>query len=206
MVTGDHPLTALAIARDLDIGDGPGHVLTGQELAGEAKPRLRSALDTVTVFARVTPAQKLELVEVAQQAGHFVAVTGDGVNDAPALRRANVGIAMGRGGTDVAREASDLVLSDDNFATIVNGIEEGRVAYHNIRNVIYLLIAAGIAEVTTLGLAVVVGLPLPMLRRSCCGSTSSPTASSTSRSPSSAATATCSARRRAGQTSRCSTG
>ena len=163
MVTGDHPLTALAIARDLDIGDGPGHVLTGQELEGEAKPRLRSALDTVTVFARVTPAQKLELVEVAQEAGHFVAVTGDGVNDAPALRRANVGIAMGRGGTDVAREASDLVLSDDNFATIVNGIEEGRVAYHNIRNVIYLLIAAGIAEVTTLGLAVVVGLPLPML-------------------------------------------
>jgi magnesium-transporting ATPase (P-type) len=163
MVTGDHPLTALAIARDLDIGDGPGHVLTGQELEGDTKSRLRAALDSVTVFARVTPAQKLELVEVAQEAGHFVAVTGDGVNDAPALRRANVGIAMGRGGTDVAREASDLVLSDDNFATIVGGIEEGRVAYQNIRNVIYLLIAAGIAEVTTLGLAVVVGLPLPML-------------------------------------------
>jgi len=163
MVTGDHPLTALAIARDLDIGDGPGHVLTGQELEGEAKSRLRAALDSVTVFARVTPAQKLELVEVAQEAGHFVAVTGDGVNDAPALRRANVGIAMGRGGTDIAREASDLVLSDDNFATIVNGIEEGRVAYQNIRNVIYLLIAAGIAEVATLGLAVVVGLPLPLL-------------------------------------------
>jgi magnesium-transporting ATPase (P-type) len=163
MVTGDHPLTALAIARDLDIADGPGHVLTGQDLEGEAAPRLRAALDSVTVFARVTPVQKLELVEVAQAAGHFVAVTGDGVNDAPALRRANVGIAMGRGGTDVAREASDLVLGDDNFATIVNGIEEGRVAYQNIRNVIYLLIAAGIAEVTTLGLAVVVGLPLPML-------------------------------------------
>ena len=163
MVTGDHPLTALAIARDLDIGDGPGHVLTGQELEGDSRSRLRAALDTVTVFARVTPAQKLELVEVAQEAGHFVAVTGDGVNDAPALRRANVGIAMGRGGTDVAREASDLVLSDDNFATIVGGIEQGRVAYQNIRNVIYLLIAAGIAEVTTLGLAVVVGLPLPML-------------------------------------------
>jgi magnesium-transporting ATPase (P-type) len=163
MVTGDHPLTALAIARDLDIGDGPGHVLTGQELESEARSRLRAALDGVTVFARVTPAQKLELVEVAQEAGHFVAVTGDGVNDAPALRRANVGIAMGRSGTDVAREASDLVLSDDNFATIVGGIEEGRIAYQNIRNVIYLLIAAGIAEVATLGLAVVVGLPLPLL-------------------------------------------
>jgi magnesium-transporting ATPase (P-type) len=115
------------------------------------------------VFARVTPAQKLAIVESARRVGHFVAVTGDGVNDAPALRRANIGVAMGSSGTDVAREASDLVLSDDNFATIVAGVEEGRIAYQNIRNVVYLLTAAGIAEVLTVGLAVVAGLPLPLL-------------------------------------------
>jgi Ca2+-transporting ATPase len=111
----------------------------------------------------VSPAQKLAIVRAAQQAGHFVAVTGDGVNDAPALRHANIGIAMGRGGTDVARDAADVVLSDDNFATIVAGVEEGRVAYKNIRNVVYLVIAAGVAEVVTVGLAVIVGLPLPLL-------------------------------------------
>ena len=107
----------------------------------------RAAVERATVFARVAPEQKLAIVEAAQEAGHFVAVTGDGVNDAPALRRANIGVAMGKGGTDVAREAAGLVLSDDNFATIVNGIEEGRIAYRNIRNVVYLLIAAGVAEV-----------------------------------------------------------
>ena len=111
----------------------------------------------------MTPEQKLSIVEAAQAAGHYVAVTGDGVNDAPALRRGNIGVAMGRGGTDVAREASDLVLSDDNFATIVHGIEEGRIAYRNNRNVVYLLIAAGVAEVLTVGLAVMAGLPLPLL-------------------------------------------
>ena len=131
------------------------------QLASPAQ--LREAIDRIRVFARVTPEQKLAIVGAAQAAGHFVAVTGDGVNDAPALRRANIGVAMGRGGTDVAREAADLVLSDDNFATIVAGVEEGRIAYHNIRNVVYLLTAAGIAEVLTVGLAVLAGLPLPLL-------------------------------------------
>ena len=163
MVTGDHPLTALAIARDLGIASQADEVVSGRDLAQGGTVQLRSAIDRARVFARVTPDQKLSIVEAAQAAGHFVAVTGDGVNDAPALRRGNIGVAMGRGGTDVAREASDLVLSDDNFATIVNGIEEGRIAYRNIRNVVYLLIAAGIAEVLTVGLAVVAGLPLPLL-------------------------------------------
>jgi Ca2+-transporting ATPase len=163
MVTGDHPLTALAIARELGIAADAGQVVTGTELADATPQQLAGVLGTATVMARVSPLQKLKLVEAAQLAGHFVAVTGDGVNDAPALRRANIGIAMGKNGTDVAREASDLVLSDDNFATIVNGIEEGRIAYRNIRNVIYLLIAAGVAEVATVGIAVMAGLPLPLL-------------------------------------------
>ena len=163
MVTGDHPVTALAIARELGIATRPDEAVTGAELAAGGTEALAAAVRRATVFARVTPEQKLSIVEAAQAAGHYVAVTGAGVNDAPALRRGNIGVAMGRGGTDVAREASDLVLSDDNFATIVHGIEEGRIAYRNIRNVVYLLVAAGIAEVLTVGLAVLAGLPLPLL-------------------------------------------
>jgi magnesium-transporting ATPase (P-type) len=163
MVTGDHPVTALAIARDLGIASSPEEVVVGSDLSPDRPEQFRAAVQRARVFARVTPEQKLLIVEAAQEAGHYVAVTGDGVNDAPALRRANIGVAMGKGGTDVAREAAGLVLSDDNFATIVNGIEEGRVAYRNIRNVVYLLIAAGVAEVLTVGLAVLVGLPLPLL-------------------------------------------
>ena len=163
MVTGDHPVTALAIARDLGIASRPDEVVAGSDLPVDRPEAFRAAIERARVFARVTPDQKLAIVVAAQQAGHFVAVTGDGVNDAPALRRANIGVAMGKGGTDVAREAADLVLSDDNFATIVNGIEQGRIAYQNIRNVVYLLIAAGVAEVLTVGLAVLVGLPLPLL-------------------------------------------
>jgi magnesium-transporting ATPase (P-type) len=163
MVTGDHPLTALAIARELGIAATREDVVTGTDLRANPGAGLAGIVARARVFARVTPEQKLDIVEAAQAAGHFVAVTGDGVNDAPALRRANIGVAMGRGGTDVAREASDLVLSDDNFATIVAGVEEGRIAYQNIRNVVYLLTAAGVAEVLTVGIAIVVGLPLPLL-------------------------------------------
>lgn len=163
MVTGDHPVTALAIARELGIASRVDEVIRGSDLEPSTLATFDRAVAHGLVFARVTPAQKLALVEAAQRAGHFVAVTGDGVNDAPALRRANIGVAMGRGGTDVAREASDLVLSDDNFATIVAGVEEGRIAFQNIRNVIYLLTAAGAAEVLTVGLAVSVGLPIPLL-------------------------------------------
>ena len=163
MITGDHPLTALAIARELGIANDESEVVQGAQLAAATPEQLQAALDSARVFARATPEQKLALVSAAQASGHFVAVTGDGVNDAPALRRANIGIAMGRGGTDVARQAADLVLSDDNFSTIVAGVEEGRIAYQNIRNVVYLLTAAGTAEVLTVGIAVLAGLPLPLL-------------------------------------------
>jgi P-type Ca2+ transporter type 2C len=163
MVTGDHPVTALAIARELGVASTADEVVTGTSMETAAPAALGDMIGRARVFARVTPQQKLAIVEAAQRAGHYVAVTGDGVNDAPALRKANIGVAMGRGGTDVAREASDLVLSDDNFATIVHGIEQGRIAYRNVRNVVYLLIAAGVAEVLTVALAVLAGLPLPLL-------------------------------------------
>jgi magnesium-transporting ATPase (P-type) len=163
MVTGDHPVTAQAIARDLGLVATSSHVVTGADLAGFDADELRDRVSDVRVFARVAPRQKLDIVNAAQQAGHFVAVTGDGVNDAPALRAANIGVAMGRSGTDVAREASDLVISDDHFATIVAGVEEGRVAYDNIRKVVYLLVSTGAAEVVLVALAVATGSPLPLL-------------------------------------------
>lgn len=159
MITGDHPVTALAIARDLGFADRPDQVITGRELEGKSPEELNELVKKVRVFARTSPRQKLELVEAAQRVGHYVAVTGDGVNDAPALRQANIGVAMGKSGTDVAREAAELVITDDNFATIVAGVEEGRVAYDNVRKVIYLLISTGAAEVILLTLAVVTGFP-----------------------------------------------
>ena len=165
MVTGDHPVTALAIARDLGLAAGSEQVVSGRELDSMTTEGREDVLGRVRVYARVTPRQKLELVEAARDAGHFVAVTGDGVNDAPALRAANIGVAMGKSGTDVAREAAELVISDDNFATIVAGIEEGRVAFDNVRKVIYLLVSTGAAEVILIGLALLAGsaLPLPLL-------------------------------------------
>lgn len=156
-------MTALAIARDLGLAGRPDEVVSGADLAEMDETATVSALSRARVFARVAPAQKLRLVRAAQKAGHFVAVTGDGVNDAPAPRAADIGIAMGRSGTDVAREASELVISDDNFASIVGGIEEGRVAYDNIRKVVYLLISTGAAEVLLVLATLLLGLPLPLL-------------------------------------------
>ena len=163
MVTGDHRVTALAIARDLGLADDERHVVTAGELEQQPPERFVETVRAARVFARVTPRQKLQIVEAAQRAGHFVAVTGDGANDAPALRVANIGVAMGKAGTDVAREAAELVISDDNFRSIVAGIEEGRVAYDNIRKVIYLLVSMGAAELLMVLLAVVTGWPLPLL-------------------------------------------
>jgi len=163
IVTGDHSVTALAIARDLGLATGIDQVVNGAELTGKSAEDMRNVVAQTKVFARVAPNQKLQIVKAAREIGHFVTVTGDGVNDAPALRAANIGVAMGKGGTDVAREASELVISDDNFATIVAGIEEGRVAYDNVRKVIYLLISTGAAELVLVTLSVIAGLPLPLL-------------------------------------------
>jgi len=164
MVTGDHRLTALAIARDLGLAHSVDQVVTGDALADLPEETYAEVIHRVRVFARVAPRQKLQIVNAARKAGHFVAVTGDGVNDAPALRAANIGVAMGKSGTDVAREAAELVITDDNFATIVSGIEEGRVAYDNIRKVIYLLISTGAAELVLMGLAMLSGVPYLPLR------------------------------------------
>jgi P-type Ca2+ transporter type 2C len=165
MITGDHPVTALAISRELGLASDPDQVVSGADLAGKSPEEIRAAIRRGRVFARVAPRQKLELVEAARAEGHYVAVTGDGVNDAPALRAANIGVAMGKSGTDVAREAAELVISDDNFATIVSGVEEGRVAYDNVRKVIYLLVSTGAAEVLLIAATFAAGtlLPLPFL-------------------------------------------
>ena len=163
MVTGDHPVTALAISRDLGLAENPDEVVSGPEIAAMDSATLQGLMGHVRVFARVAPHQKLEIVEAAKAVGHYVAVTGDGVNDAPALKAANIGVAMGKSGTDVAREAAELVISDDHFATITAGIEEGRIAYNNIRKVIYLLISTGAAEVVLVTLAIATGSPLPLL-------------------------------------------
>jgi len=164
MVTGDHPSTAFAIAREVGITEERSQIVTGsriQELGGDPAG-LAEVVTQAKVFARVEPIQKLLLVQALQHAGHFVAVTGDGVNDAPALGAANIGIAMGKAGTDVARNASDLILTDDNFASIVGGIEEGRIAYDNVRKVIYLLVTTGVGELVLFALAIAFGLPLPI--------------------------------------------
>ncbi|WP_319024937.1 cation-translocating P-type ATPase [Nisaea sediminum] len=165
MITGDHPATAGAIARDLGIRNLSGEVVTGSALRDAAETG-QDALDALVkparIFARIEPLQKQQIVDSLMRAGHFVAVTGDGVNDAPAMRRANVGVAMGKRGTDVAKEAADLIITDDRFASIVAGVEQGRVVYGNIRKVIALLVATGFSALLLFFLTVLAGLPMPL--------------------------------------------
>ncbi|VXC84923.1 cation-translocating P-type ATPase [Sphingomonas sp. AX6] len=162
MVTGDHPATALAIARTLGIADREDQVATGAQIAALSGGDLRDRLATARVLARFEPAQKLALVQALQANGHLVAVTGDGVNDAPALKAAHIGVAMGKGGTDVARGVADLVLTDDNFASIVSGIGEGRTTYDNVRRIVIVLVSTGLSEVVMFAAALMLGLPMPL--------------------------------------------
>ncbi len=152
MITGDHPLTARFIAYDLGITDNA-RVMTGLMLDGLSDAELARVVDEVSVYARVTPANKLKIVETLQGKGHVVAMTGDGVNDSPALKRADIGVAMGITGTDVTKEASEMVLLDDNFATIVAAVEEGRVIYDNIRRFVKFSIAGNVGKVAVMLLA-----------------------------------------------------
>lgn len=164
MITGDHPETARAIARRLGIvADTQAEVLTGQDLATLDDAALLRRVSQVQVYARVDPAQKIRIVEALQAQGEIVAMTGDGVNDAPALKRADIGVAMGKGGTDVAREAASMVLLDDNFATIVAAVREGRRIYDNIRKFVRYAMTGNSGEIWTLFLAPLVFLPIPLL-------------------------------------------
>ncbi|NJN96398.1 MAG: cation-translocating P-type ATPase [Anaerolineales bacterium] len=149
MITGDHPLTAQHIASELGITSN-GRVLTGQDLAKFSVEELREVVESVSVYARVSPEHKLKVVQALQDRGHVVAMTGDGVNDAPALKKADIGVAMGITGTDVSKEAADMVLRDDNFATIVAAVEEGRVIYDNLRKFIKFSIAGNIGKVAVM--------------------------------------------------------
>lgn len=164
MITGDHPSTALAIAEEVGICQADtGAVLTGRQLDAMNESDFPRSVKTVSVYARVAPEHKLKIVRALKQQGEIVAMTGDGVNDAPAIREANVGIAMGQSGTDVAREASAIVLGDDNFATITAAVEEGRGIYDNIRKFIRYLLACNTGEVLTMFLSSLLGMPLPLL-------------------------------------------
>jgi P-type Ca2+ transporter type 2C len=166
MVTGDHPITAFAIAKELGLANSIEDVINGKQLRAafeDSESRFDALVAKVRVFARIEPEQKLQIVQSLKRQGHFVAVTGDGANDAPALSSAHVGVAMGRSGTDLARENAELILTDDNFSSIVAGIKEGRIAYNNIRKVILFLVSCGLAELFLFFFALFFNMELPLI-------------------------------------------
>jgi Ca2+-transporting ATPase len=162
MITGDHPATALAIARELGIRREPGRALTGQELDDLGDDELAAVVEDISVYARVSAEHKLRIVRAWKARGQVVAMTGDGVNDAPAIKAADIGIAMGITGTDVTKEASDMVLTDDNFASIVSAVEQGRGIFDNILKFIHYLLASNASEVLLMLIAALVGWPAPL--------------------------------------------
>jgi len=162
MITGDNEITATAIASELGILTEKNTLLTSEQLDKLTDDEFEKIIDNVTVYARATPSQKLRIVETFQKVGHIVAMTGDGVNDSPALKKADIGIAMGENGTEVAKASSELILKDDNFTTIVKAIEGGRTIYDNIRKFIYYLLVGSLSEVLLILLAVIVGVSLPL--------------------------------------------
>jgi magnesium-transporting ATPase (P-type) len=161
MITGDHPATAVAVGKTLGIVHDESEVLTGKDVEGMSDEDLFARVSSVSVYARVAPHHKLRIVQQLMKQGEVVAVTGDGVNDAPALKAAHIGVAMGRKGTDVAKEASDMVVTDDNFAAIFNAVEEGRVVFDNIRKVIFFLIPTGVAAIGSIIGSILLGVPIP---------------------------------------------
>ena len=163
MITGDHGITAGAVARQIGIGSGREKVLEGRQIEVMTDEELYDSVKTISVFARVAPVHKLRIVQQLISQGEIVAVTGDGVNDAPALKAAHIGVAMGRTGTDVAKEAADIVLSDDNFASIVSAVKEGRIVYDNIKKVTIFLVSCGFGELLTIIACMLAGLHLPYL-------------------------------------------
>ena len=163
MITGDHKLTAISIAKELGIFEAGDLALNGKELVKMSDQTLKEKIGKISVFARVTPEDKLRIVKILQEKKEIVAMTGDGVNDSPALRKADIGVAMGKMGTDVAKEAADMILLDDNFATIEVAVEEGRRVYRNIQKVIQFLLAGNIAEVLVIFISILINMDSPLL-------------------------------------------
>jgi len=162
MITGDHKNTAIAIAKELGFYDMSSEALTGLELDAMSDEELQRHIDKISVYARVSAENKLRIVKTWKEKGAVVAMTGDGVNDAPAVKEADIGVAMGITGTDVTKDASDMVITDDNFASIVSAVEEGRGIYANIKKFIYFLLSCNIGEVLTMFLASLFAMPVPL--------------------------------------------